>query len=168
MICLDCTARYDWDACRSRDAYSYRLTDHGMGFAEYGRSFLGLFQKPLRFAELPRELVVALNGVAKKFSEDRTPFALVNIFYKQERQVTTEHGVRQFAEARDQFIENLRSALGGSKLVVHGPSSYDFALLPDIGPHQAERDFARLRERAASTLHFDLGATLKAFGPEDF
>jgi hypothetical protein len=52
--------------------------------------------------------------------------------------------------------------------VVKGPSSYDFALLPDIGPEQAQRDFVGLRQRAASSLRVDLGATLKAFGPEDF
>jgi hypothetical protein len=140
----------------------------GTGFAEYGRSFLGLFQKPLRFEELPRQLVLALNEAAKKYNESKTPFTLVNIFYKNERQITAERGARPFTEARDQFLENLRSALGGSKPVVKGPSSYDFALLPDIGPDQAQRDFAGLRQRAASTVRVDLGATLKAFGPEDF
>ncbi len=168
MVCLDCNAHHPWESCRSRDAFSYQLTDQGTGFAEYGRSFLGLFQKPLRFEELPRKLVLALNDAAKAYNENRTPFTLVNIFYKNERKITAEHGVRQFAEARDQFLENLRSALGTSKPVVKGPSSYDFALLPGVGPAQAQRDFAGLRERAASTLRVDLGATLKAFGPEDF
>jgi len=168
MVCLDCNAHHEWNGLRSRDAFSYQLTDQGTGFAEYGRSFLGLFQKPLRFEELPRELIVALNDAAKKFNEHKTPFTLVNIFYKNERQITAEHGVRPFAEARDKFLENLRSALGGSKPVVKGPSSYDFALLPDVGPDQAQRDFAGLRQRAASTVRFDLGATMKAFGPLDF
>jgi CheY-like chemotaxis protein len=168
MICLDCEAHHRWEACGSRDAYSYSLTDQGKGIAEYGRSFLGLFQKPLRFEELPRELILALNEAAKAYNAERTPFALVNIFYRNERAIAAEHGVRQFAEARDQFIARLRADLGGSRIVVKGPFSYDFALLPRTSPAQAQRDFARLRQRAESTLRFDLGATMKAFGPEDF
>jgi CheY-like chemotaxis protein len=168
MVCLDCDAHYDWGMCHARDAYSYRLTDQGTGFAEYGRSFLGLFQKPLRFEELPRELIVALNEGAKKFNEDRTPFTLVNIFYKNERAVTSEHGSRVFAETRDQFLANLRTSLGGSDLVFKGASSYDFAFMPRVAPQQATRSFTSLRQDAASTLRYDLGATLKAFGPEDF
>lgn len=168
MVCLDCSAYYDWGSCSSRDSFNYELTDQGIGFAEYGRSFLGLFQKPLRFEELPRDLVLALNEAARRFNTDATPFTLVNIFYKNERNITTDHGARRFAEVRDQFLKNLRSALSGSEVVVHGPSSYDFALLPDVGPDQSERDFARLEQRAAASLPFDIGATLKAFGPEDF
>lgn len=168
MVCLDCGGYDDWEKGRTRDAYSYQLSDQGLGFAEYGRSFLGLFQKPLRFEELPRELIVALNEAARKFTADRTPFTLVNIFYKNERAITSEHGGRQFAEARDQFIDNLRSALGHGRLVVKGPSSYDFALLPGVAPHQAQRDFPALRARAVAPLRLDIGATLKAFGPEDF
>ena len=168
MVCLDCDARHDWGSCSSRDAYSYQLTDQGTGYAEYGRSFLGLFQKPLRFEELPRDLVLALNEAAKKFNEDRTPFTLVNIFYKNERGITLEQGARLFEEARDEFIENLRAALGAGTQVVEGPSSYDFALIPNKDPREAERSFAGLRTRASSGLRVDLGATMKAFGPHDF
>lgn len=168
MICLDCKSNYAWGTCRSRDAYSYRLTDQGIGYAEYGRSFLGLFQKPLRFEELPRKLILALNEAAKEFNEHKTPFTLINIFYKNERPIIGEQGTRAFGEARDKFIANLRASLGGSKLVVKGPSSYDFALLPGISPHMMEKDFPGLRERAAGAVGLDLGATLKAFGPEDF
>jgi hypothetical protein len=168
MICLDCNANYGWNQCDTRDAFTYRLTDQGTGFAEYGRSFLGLFQKPLRFEELPRELILALNDAAKAYNASKRPFTLVNIFYKNERSITAEHGGRAFAEARDEFIKNLRAGVSSATVVVKGPSSYDFALMPGIAPHMAEKDFAGLRERASSTLRYDLGATLKAFGPEDF
>ncbi len=168
MLCLDCGTNHASQSCKTRDAFTYELTDQGNGFAEYGRSFLGLFQKPLRFEELPRELILALNEAAKAFNEHQTPFTLVNIFYKNERRIRAEQGSRAFAEARNQFIENLRANLGGARLVVKGPSSYDFALLQGIGPHLAEKDFSGLRERAVDTLSVDLGATLKAFGPKDF
>jgi CheY-like chemotaxis protein len=168
MLCLDCEAHDNWETGRERDAYSYRLSDQGKGFAEYGRSFLGLFQKPLRFEELPQELILALNEAAKTYNAERTPFTLVNIFYKNEREISAGHGARQFAETRDQFVDNLRAALGSAQLVVEGPSNYDFALMPNTSPAQAQRDFPRLRERAESTLRYDLGATMKAFGPEDF
>ncbi len=168
MLCLDCGTNHAEHACKTRDAFSYELTDQGTGFAEYGRSFLGLFQKPLRFEELPRELILALNEAAKAFNDLKSPFTLVNIFYKNERRITAEQGTRAFADARDKFIANLRAVLGGSGLVVKGPSSYDFALLAGKSPHQAEKDFGGLRERASIGLSVDLGATLKAFGPEDF
>lgn len=168
MVCLDCSTYHDWGTCYTHDYFTYELTDQGVGFAEYGRSFLGLFQKPLRFEELPRDLIVALNEAARKYNDAGTPFTLANIFYKNERSVTTDRGARQFADARAQFLKNLRAALGGSPVVVQGPSSYDFALLPGVEPDQSERDFPRLQQRANANLPFDIGATLKAFGPEDF
>lgn len=168
LVCLDCKAHHEWEVCPTRDAFNYELTDQGFGYAEYGRSFLGLFQKPLRFAELPAELIEALNRAAKTYNENGTSFTLVNIFYKNERAITVEHGVRQFNEARERFLRNLRAALDSSKVVVKGSSSYDFALLAGIDAHQAQREIAGLRESAMSGVRFDLGATLKAFGPEDF
>jgi hypothetical protein len=112
--------------------------------------------------------VLALNEAAKEYNEHKKPFTLVNIFYKNERRITAEQGMRTFTAARDQFIQNLRANISGSQLVVKGPSSYDFALLPGLSPHMVEKDLRNLRERASGALGCDLGATLKAFGPEDF
>ena len=108
-----------------------------------------------------------LNAAAKRFTEESIPFTLLNIIYQNEREITAEHGARQFAQARDLFLENLRAALAPTDMVVKG-QSYDFALLRDVGPEQAKEEFDRLRQRAQSTVRIDLGAKLQAFGPEDF
>jgi CheY-like chemotaxis protein len=167
FVCLDCGAHSDSEGCRTHDVYSYRLSDQGVGFAEYGRSFLGRARDALRLAELPIELVVALNAAAKRYNEEKIPFTLVNIAYEKEREITAEHGARDFALARDLFIENMRAALHKGDMVVKG-QSYDFALLRDIGPVQAQSDFDKLREAAQGSVRYDLGAKFQAFGPEDF
>ena len=97
FVCLDCGVHIDSDIAATRDVFSYRLTDQGIGFAEKGGAVLGYAREVLRFAELPLELVVALNAAAKRYNENKTPFALVNILYRKESEVVAEHGARQFA-----------------------------------------------------------------------
>jgi hypothetical protein len=167
FVCLDCGAHADSEVCPTRDVYSYQLTEQGIGFAEYGHSFLGEARHALRFTELPIELVVALNAAAKKFNEDKTPFTLVNIFYQNEREITAEHGARQFAQARDHFVENLRASLAKSDMVVKG-QSYDFMLQRDIDPDQVRAEFDALKQTGEHALRLDLGVKFQAFGPEDF
>jgi len=167
FVCLDCDTHSDSDACPTSDAYSFQLTDDGLGFAEFGNAFLGQAHDVLRFADLPVELIVALNTAAKRYNEEKVPFTLVNISYEKEREITAEHGAREFAQARDLFIDNLRAALQKTDMVVKG-QSYDYALLRDIAPQQAKEGLGKLRDAAQATVRFDLGAKLKAFGPEDF
>ena len=167
FVCLDCCTHADSDSCRTRDTFSYQLTEQGAAFAEHGHAFLGQARRALRFAELPIELIVALNAAAKKYNEERTPFTLLNIFYENEREITAAHGARKFAEARTLFLENLRAALRATDMMIKG-RSYDFALLRDIGSDQSQKEFDRLRERAQSTVRFDFGAQFRAFGPEHF
>ncbi len=70
FVCIDCGGHVNSDATSTRDIYSYELTDQGEGFAQHGRAFLGHTRQALRFADLPLELVVALNAAAKKFNEE--------------------------------------------------------------------------------------------------
>lgn len=167
FVCLDCGAHADGESCDTRDMSVYELTEEGTGLAQYGRSLLGDARQLLRFTELPLDLVVALNAAAKRFNAQSIPFTLVNIVYRDERELTAEHGARQLAQARDLFLENLRAVLAASDLVVKG-QSYDFALLKDVGPEQSKGEFDRLGQEAQRTLRIDLGAEFKAFGPEDF
>jgi CheY-like chemotaxis protein len=167
FICLDCCAHADGESCGTRDMFSYELTEEGIGLAQYGRSVLGDARHLLRFTELPLELVVALNAAAKRYNGEAIPFTLLNIIYQNEREIVVEHGARQFAQARDLFLENLRAALASADVIVKG-QSYDFALLRDAGPEESKAEFDRLRERAQSTVRVDLGAKFQAFGPEDF
>lgn len=167
FACLDCGGHADSENCTTRDVYSYELTDQGTGFAEYGHAFLGHARNVLRFAELPMELIVALNGAAKRYNEDKVPFTLVSVSYEKERELTAEHGASQFAQARSLFVENMRAELGRDDMVVRG-QGYDFVLLQKIEPQTARAEFDELRNRAQRTVRYDLGARLDAFGPEDF
>jgi CheY-like chemotaxis protein len=167
FVCLDCGTHGDSESYNTRDVYSYRLTDQGVGFAEYGHAFLGEANDALRFADLPIELIVTLNAAAKQYNEEKIPFTLINISYEKERVITAEHGARQFAQARDLFIENMRAALHKSDLVLKG-QSYDFALLRDIAPAQAKAEFDKLRDAGQQNVRYDLGARFQPFGPEDF
>ena len=167
FVCIDCAAGTDAEASPTRDVFSYELTEQGEGFAQFGQAALGTAQHALRFAELPMELVVALNAAAKRFNDDKIPFTLINIFYDQDREITAKNGAREFAQARDLFIENMRAALAKGDMVVKG-QSYDFALLQKMDPTQARAISDDMRERAQKTVKFDLGARFQAFGPEDF
>ena len=135
FVCLDCEVHTDSDVAATRDVFSYQFTDQGVSFAEKGGAVLGYAQEAFRFADLPLELVVALNAAAKRYNEDKTPFALINILYRKESEVVAERGARQFAQARDLFIENLRSALAKPNTVVRG-QAHDFALLEGISPER--------------------------------
>jgi CheY-like chemotaxis protein len=167
FVCLDCGAHVDGDVAETRDLYSYHLTDQGVGFAEHGQSLLGSASQALRFADLPLELVVALNAAAKTYNDEHVPFTLINILYENEREVVTQHGARAYAKARDLFLENLRSSLGELGLVVKGQSR-DFALISGIGPDEAKGDLDIAIVSAQNTLRYDIGAAVHVFGPEDF
>jgi len=167
FVCIDCGGHVDSEAASTRDIYNYELTDLGKSFAQHGRSVLGYARQALRFADLPLELVVALNTAAKKFNEEKIPFTLLNILYRNEGEIASEYGARTFAHVRDLFLENLRSLLDPTDLVVKG-QSYDFALLEGLSLEQARADFDLLAERASESLRHDLGVKFQGFGPEDF
>ena len=166
FVCLDCGTHADSGSCSTRDLFAYELSEQGIGFAEYGHSFLGRARNALRFAELPIELVVALNVAAESYNREKKPFTLVNIFYQNEREIAAEKGARQFAQARDLFVENLRAAVSDIDIVVKG-HFYDYLLLSDVEPEDGERGFGKLREQSQATVLFDLGAKFQAFGPEE-
>ncbi|MEZ5829392.1 MAG: response regulator [Hyphomicrobiales bacterium] len=167
FMCVDCGTHVDGDVASVRDVYAYFLTEQGTGFAELGHSLLGTASRALRFADLPLELVVALNAAAKKYNDLQQPFTLINIYYQNEREVVAEQGARAFGKVRDLFVENIRAALGDGALVVKGQSR-DFALLQGVGPSQAKGEFDLVMVQAANSLRFDIGASFQAFGPEDF
>jgi CheY-like chemotaxis protein len=167
FVCLDCGSHVDSDAAPTRDVFAYQLTEDGVAFAEHGRSLFGTARQALRFADLPLELVIALNAAAKKYNEEKVPFALVSIFYVNERLVVADHGARAFVNGRALFVENLRGALGQSALVVKG-RTHDFALLPGFNVEEARAAFETAKLKAEKPGRHDLGVQCQLFGPEDF
>ncbi len=109
FVCLDCSSHVDSDAAAAKDTYSYALTEEGTAFLQMGRALRGPAQQSMRFSDLPLDFVVALNGAAKTYNENRTPFSVLNLSYENEREIVRETGMRQFSQARDLFLEKLRS-----------------------------------------------------------
>jgi len=165
--CLDCGSHFDGDSIAFRDAYSFTLTDQALAFLETGRAFLGPAQQTLRFSDLPLQLVVALNGEARQYNESKVPFALLDISYQREREIVREAGPRQFAQARDMILENLRNLLRKEDRVVKGHSS-DYVLMKAVGPDEAREGVTNLASEAGRDLRLDLGIRIHVFGPEDF
>ena len=167
FVCLDCSAHVDSDAAAARDAFSYALTEEGTAFLQMGRALRGPAQQTMRFSDLPLDFVVALNGSAKTYNETRTPFTVLNLSYENEREIVREAGMRQFSQARDLFLENLRNLLRDKGIVIKG-RSYDFCLLAGLAPADAEGRVAEIRSEAIAGIRIDLGVKIRVFGPEDF
>lgn len=167
FVCLDCSIHSAADAVRTRDVYCYRVAERALAFLESGRALLGHRQRALRFAELPLELIVALNGALKRHETDGRPFALLDISYRNRRAVESEHGARQFDRSRALLVETLRQILRKDDRVVPG-REYDFALLEGVAPEEAREAAASLVEEASQPLQLDLGVAIDVFGPEDF
>lgn len=167
FMCMDCSAHFESDAASTRDVHSYQLTQEGTAFIQMGYALRGAAQRSIRFSELPLDFVVALNAAAKDYNERRISFTVVNIAYENEREIIREAGVRQFGQARDQFLENLRNLLRERGTVVKG-HAYDFCLWQGRPPAQVEGDITEMTEQAGGNLRFDLGARLHLFGHEDF
>ncbi len=164
--CLRCGFHADADAVSDYDVFSYDLTDKGRDFAEVGGAYLGVAQKTLRFADLSLDLVVALNEEARRFNDDGTPFSLLEIAYRYERQIDREHGPRQFRKAREAFLENFRALLPETAKVVRG-RAYDFALLMAAHPGDIRSQTDDLIRRAGRGMRLDPGVEITVFGAED-
>lgn len=167
FVCLDCLTHVDSDAAAAKDAFSYALTEEGTAFLQMGRALRGPAQQSMRFSDLPLDFVVALNGAAKVYNESKTPFAVLNLSYENEREIIREAGVRQFTQARDLFLENLRNKLRDKGVVIKG-RSYDFCLLAGMRPSEAEESTSKIQTEATAGIRFDLGVKIRVFGPEDF
>lgn len=167
FLCLDCTTHFDGEVASTRDVFSYSLTQEGVAFMQMGQALRGPAQRTIRFSDLPLDFVVALNAAAKQYNDDQIPFAVVNLSYQNEREITREAGLRQFGQARDLFLENLKNALRDHGVVVKG-YSYDFCLLNRTTRAEAEDVMADAIAGASQTLRFDLGVKAQYFGPADF
>ena len=166
FVCVSCGTHTDGDAIETRDISSYELTERAIGYLEGGGAFLGFSKEKLRFSDFPLELIIALNEEAQKYNESKTPFALLEIAYLNERVINEEGGSRQFNNIRNLFLENLRGVLGGDAKIVPG-RAYDFALLRGESHEDARARVDVARESAAKDLKQDPGAAITVFGPED-
>ncbi|MYM57440.1 response regulator [Thalassovita mangrovi] len=166
FVCADCGTRSEGEAVATRDVHLYRLTRDGIGYLEAGAAFLGMAQQVLRFTDLPLDLVVALNGEARRYNETGAAFTLLSIAYRNERPIAQDHGARQFAATRRLFTELLGQRLDGGAKVISG-GAFDYALLPGTGPEAVSGRIGDLGKRIAAELRFDPGAEISVFGPED-
>lgn len=167
FVCLDCKAHASSDVPVTHDVYGYELTDRGVGYLETGRAMLGRQHHAMRLAHLPLEVIVAVNAELKLYQEDTTPFVVLDISYANQRRIEREHGLREFEQGRDLFLENLNNTLRKEDLVIKG-IAYDYAILKGLNPEEARDGVDYLRGEAANGVRQDLGVTVQIFTPEDF
>ena len=164
--CVDCGAHTSADAVSSHDVLSARVTDAGRAYLASGQSFFGPTRHSLRFADLPLELVIALNKAASRFNDAQEPFVLGNIAYDNLTGIRNDHGARQATDARRLWLENLRQGLSDRVLVCQGPTN-DFFLIAGADKPAFEPQLDAVKRRADKAVRFDLGARFTLFGPED-
>jgi CheY-like chemotaxis protein len=167
VMCMDCSAHFDGDSAATKDVYSYHLSKEGIAFVQMGYALRGAGQRSIRFSELPLDFVVALNAAAKDYNERKISFTVINLSYENEREIIREAGMRQFAQTRDLFLENLRNLIRDRGTVVKG-HAYDFCLWQGRKPSQIEDELTEMAEEAGNNLKFDLDPRLHLFGHEDF
>ena len=167
FVCMDCHAHSDADVAGSQDVFTYRLSDRGVGYLETGRAMLGRQHRALRLSHLPLEVIVAVNGELKVFQEEGTLFTVLDISYRNQRRIEHEHGLREFEQARELFLENLRATLRRQDHVIKG-IAYDYAVVHDVDPDEVRDGLEYIREGATAGLRQDLGIAVHVFGPEDF
>ena len=166
FVCADCDARCRTDAARVRDVTAAQITDRGAAYLRSGHAGLGRQRAMFRFSDLPLDMIVALNRAASAWNEHRTPFALARIAHDRLFELQETQGARQVAEARRLWLSSLREALGEGSVCATGRND-DYALLSGKDTDAAERRLEAARARADRDIRFDLGSTVRLFGPED-
>lgn len=166
FICVDCATRTPADSVPTRDVVSASVTDAGRAYLTSGQSFFGATRKSLRFAELPLELIIALNKAASRFNEARTPFVLGYIAYDNLGDIRNEHGARLATDARRLWLENLQQALSDRVLISQGATN-DFFLISEIDKGAFEPGLESAQRRSDDAVRFNLGVRFTLFGPED-
>ncbi|MDA7948187.1 MAG: response regulator [Hyphomicrobiaceae bacterium] len=167
FVCMECDAHYDGDSVRTRDVFSYEMTPRGIEFAKGGHALQDGGNTALRFADLPLALIVAINTELKKHEADGTQFSLLNISYRNGREIEQAEGVRAFEKSREFLLEIFRNTVRKGDDVVKGNAS-DFILLKQTPNGEARAGLEDLKAEASSSLRVDLGLEFELFGPEDF
>lgn len=167
LLCMDCGAHTDGDRANAVDVFSYELTERALAQLESGCEGFAATGKPLHFAELPLELIVAINGQLSRFKNDGIPFTLLDISYRNARALEIEHGARQFDQARNLFLENLRNLVRKTDRVIKG-RFYDFVLLTQTEAGQTRDHLDDIHREATNAVRLDLGVVITAHGVESF
>ncbi|MEM5501606.1 response regulator [Ahrensia kielensis] len=167
FVCCDCSHRTDGDTIETVDVFSATLTEAGERYLRAGTTQIGISEKALRFADLPLELVIYLNKLARAYNEHKVPFSLCYITYKNEASVITEHGTRHVSQARRVFFEALGQAISIDKKTFRG-STYDFVLVGNLEPDKAKLLLEEASRFAEGAIKIDLAPEYQLFGPADF
>ncbi len=164
--CLDCGTHTSGDAIKTHDVFEYALTEKGRAFVEEGYIVTGAAQSQLKFAELPLDLVIAINKAAHNYTESAPPFCLATAGYPQRRLQLSEHGPRLVEFSRRQLIENLKNYFGESA-IIHQGTDFDYLLLDRLAAESFKANSETYNEIAQSSLKIDLAPRFSVFGPKD-
>ena len=164
--CLDCGTHTDGDVITTHDIFNYQLTEKGRALIEEGYIVTGAAQSQLKFADLPLDLVIALNKAARNYTEAARPFCLVTVGYPQRRLQLSEHGPRLVELSRRQLAENLRNYFGDA-LIIHQGTDFDYLLVDRMPAENFKANVETYDEVAQSSLKIDLAPRFSVFGPSE-
>lgn len=165
FLCVDCGRTGDGDGMAVTDIVGARITAEGEAYLKAGREYLGDAQKALRLADLPLDLVVALNRAARAYNMSNVPFFLAALSYQRAEELADRLGPRGYAAIRRQLVEGLRQRLGDQVEIVSGAA--DFALGFEIDPNVGARMLEAAIRDATGDLAEDPDARVTVFGAED-
>lgn len=167
FVCCDCGHNTDGDTIETVDVFSGTLTEAGERYLKAGASQIGISDKALRFADLPLELVIYLNKLARAYNEHKVPFTLCYVTYNNESAAIAEHGTRHVSQSRRIFFEALGQTISTDKKIFRG-ATYDFVLMGNLEPDQASPMLDKSLKQAKRAIKLDLEPVFQLFGPADF
>ena len=162
--CMDCQTHADAAAISTIDHFEYELTQQGIDYLkDYDTegaetSGVGAWGLPLAIAQDIQAMTNAGEPI---------PFVLGELTYRNEAELTQEHGARAFARMRAQLLENLRGFLGDDGRV-RGSRNADYVLFKGVTKDNLKPHLDVLVEDCKSTLKYDPGIAFEMFDEEGF
>ena len=166
FMCVDCNTHTTGENIIAKDIKKYKLTDKAMELIEAGRVVLGETRKSFRFADLPIDMIVELNTMAKDYMDNNKPFSMMSIGYKNLRALERERGVRACDQAREMLTNLLRESIENYSRAASGVA-YDYIIVRDITKEPLTNDMEIQLAQAMKSLSLPLEPVISVFGADE-
>ncbi len=165
-ICIDTGRKFKGEQAKSTDLNSYQLSTSGQEFIEAGRIALGDVRRTFKFSDIPIDMVVELNSMAKEFNENGKEFFLISIGFKNLRALEREYGVRDCNQAREMLTQMLSETLSDRQIVGSG-TTHNYLLTQSGNKESLLTDVENSLKRIRNEIRLPLEAVSRVFDPHD-